>query len=193
MVKTQEARLRPAVCQHLRWLLTGNGGPGSPQTPWSQVARERWVLSTVAGVTLQYRSHYIRSQELLSPVSNVGVMIHPALVIINVQCKHETAYSEAHLSVNRNNDLLHADQTRAVLIIQTINWVNDRDNWMKYFDILFGLGLQGESWYNTRLYYKLLWRVARNIEYLGEGCWTDRGKIFDILRRVCILDNNTKP
>lgn len=55
-------------------------------------------------------------------------------------------------------------QTRAVFIIQTINWVNDRDNWMKYFDILFGLELQGESWYNARLCYKLLWRVARIIE-----------------------------
>lgn len=51
-------------------------------------------------------------------------------------------------------------QTRAVFDIQIINWVNDRDNWMKYFDILFGLGLQGESWYNTRLCYKLLQRVA---------------------------------
>ena len=37
-------------------------------------------------------------------------------------------------------------QTRAVFDIQIINWVNDRDNWMKYFDILFGLELQGESW-----------------------------------------------
>ena len=55
----------------------------------------------------------------------------------------------------KTNDLLHA-QTWSVFIIQIINWVNDRDNWMKYFDILFGLELQGESWYNTRLCYKLL-------------------------------------
>ena len=88
----------------------------------------------------------------------------------------------------KTNDLLHA-QTWSVFIIQIINWVNDRDNWMKYFDILFGLELQGESWLGITpgcvTSYFRGWPAL-----LGEGCWTVRGKISDILRRVCILNNN---
>ena len=102
------SRWRPAVCQQ-RWLLTGNGVSGLTQTRCDlkyPVSNGQSAVSAVhccrrhiaLSVTLH---HYIRYLESVIIHPNVGVTIHPALVI-NVPCKHETAYSDAHLSLNRN-------------------------------------------------------------------------------------------